>query len=103
MTPAALPLVVRRLWPQRVRTRLAVFYAVLFLLAGVVLLALTYTLASAVLLPRSAPPPKLLTPQEGALLGLCKPLPTSPSLLAKCNHLIDSVGAGPNASSCARR
>lgn len=97
MTPAALPLVVRRLWPQRVRTRLAVFYAVLFLLAGVVLLALTYTLASAVLLPRSAPPPKLLTPQEGALLGLCKPLPTSPSLLAKCNHLIDSVGAGPKA------
>jgi hypothetical protein len=60
---------------QAVRTRLAVFYAVLFLLLGVVLLALTYTLAAAVLLPRPAPPPKLLTPQERALLGLCKPCP----------------------------
>jgi signal transduction histidine kinase len=97
MTPPALPVIVRRLWPQRVRTRLAVFYAVLFLLAGVVLLALTYTLAAAVLLPGPAPPPKLLTPQERALLGLCKPLPTSPSLLAKCNHLIDTLGAGPKA------
>ena len=50
----------RRLWPRRVRTRLAVFYAVLFLLAGAVLLALTYTLAAAVLLPGPGPPPKLL-------------------------------------------
>ena len=41
MTPASLSVAVRRLWPRRMRTRLAVFYAVLFLLAGVVLLALT--------------------------------------------------------------
>ncbi len=95
MTPVALTVAVRRLWPRRVRTRLAVFYALLFLLAGVVLLALTYTLAAAVLLPGPAPPSKLLSPQERALLGLCKPVPTSPSLLAKCNHLIDIVGAGP--------
>jgi len=93
MTPVALTDAVRRLWPRRVRTRLAVFYAVLFLLAGVVLLALTYTLASAVLLPRSAPSPKL-TPQTTTMMGLCKPLPTSPSLLAQCNHLIDRLGAG---------
>ncbi|MGP0049820.1 MAG: sensor histidine kinase [Solirubrobacteraceae bacterium] len=92
-----LTVAVRRLWPQRVRTRLAVFYAVLFLLAGVMLLALTYTVAAAVLLPGPASPPKLLTAQETALLGLCKPLPTSVSLLAKCNHLIDIVGAGPKA------
>jgi signal transduction histidine kinase len=78
------------------RARLAVFYAILFLLAGVVLVALTYALAAAVLLPSAAPPPKLLTTQERALLGLCKPLPTSPLLLAKCKHLID-VGAGPQA------
>ncbi len=95
MTPVALTVAVRRLWPRRVRTRLAVFYAVLFLLAGMVLLALTYTLAAAVLLPGPAPPPKLLTPQDRTLFGLCKPLPTSPSLLAKCHHLIDVVGAGP--------
>ncbi len=61
------------------------------------LLALTYTLAAAVLLPRPAPPPKLLAPQERALLGLCKPLPTSPSLIAKCNHVIEIAGAGPKA------
>ena len=79
------------------RTRLAVFYAVLFLLAGVLLLALTYSLAAALLLPGPAPAPKPLTPQESELLALCKPLPTSPSLLAKCNHLIDIVGAGPKA------
>ena len=77
------------------RTRLAVFYAILFLLAGVVLLALTYTLAAAVLLPRPPPTPKLLAPQDRALLGLCKPLPTSRPLLSKCNHLIEIVGAGP--------
>ena len=97
MRPAALIVAVRRLWPRRVRTRLAVFYAVLFLLAGAVLLALTYTLAAAVLLPGPGPAPKLLSPQERALLGVCKPPPTSPSLLAKCNHLIDIVGARPKA------
>jgi signal transduction histidine kinase len=96
MMPAALTAAVRRLSPRRMRARLAVFYAVLFLLAGVVLLALTYTLAAAVLLPGRAPPPKLLAPDR-ALFGLCKPLPTSPSLLAKCDHLIGIVGAGPKA------
>ena len=89
-----LTVAVRRLWPRRVRTRLAVFYTVLFLLVGVMLLAVTYALAAAVLLPGSSPLPKLLKPQDRALLGLCKPLPTAPSLLAKCNHLINIVGAG---------
>jgi signal transduction histidine kinase len=79
------------------RARLAVFYAILFLLAGVVLLALTYTLAAAVLLPGPAPPVKTLTQPEKALLPLCKPLPTTPSLLARCNRLIDVVGGGPKA------
>jgi len=97
MTPARLSVVVRRLWPRRMRARLAVFYSIAFLLAGVVLLALTYTLAAAVLLPKATPPTKALTAQEQALLPLCKPLPTSPSLLAKCNHLIDIVGGGPKA------
>ena len=76
------------------RARLAVFYGILFLLAGIVLLALTYTLAAAVLLPSAAPSTKLLSPQNEALLGVCKPLPTAPALLAKCNHLIDIVGGG---------
>jgi signal transduction histidine kinase len=76
------------------RTRLAVFYAVLFLLAGVVLLAVSYALMVSVLLPTPRPP-KLLSPQEQALLGLCKPPSGSASLLAKCNRLVDVVGAGP--------
>jgi signal transduction histidine kinase len=79
------------------RARLAVFYAILFLLAGVVLLALTYTVAAAVLVPGPAPASKSPTPQEKALLPVCKPLPTSSPLLAKCNHLIDIAGVDPTA------
>jgi signal transduction histidine kinase len=94
MTLAGLSVAVRRLWPRRMRTRLAVFYALLFLLAGVVLLVLCYALVVSVLLPATATPPKLLPPQDKELLGLCKPLPTSASLLARCNHLIGVVGGG---------
>jgi signal transduction histidine kinase len=97
MTAGAVLVGVRRLWPRRMRTRLAVFYAVLFLLAGVVLLALSYALMVSVLLPAPSPPPKLLTPQQQALVGVCKPLPSSASLLAKCNHLIGAIGAGSQA------
>jgi signal transduction histidine kinase len=86
-----------RVWPRRMRTRLAVFYALLFLLAGVVLLALSYALMTSVLLPAPAPPARPLSPQDESLMALCKPLPTSPSLLAQCQHLIDAVGAGSQA------
>jgi signal transduction histidine kinase len=79
------------------RARLSVFYALLFLLAGVVLLALTYVLVAAVVLPPAAPAPKLLSPQDRTLLGICKPPPTAPVLAAKCNRLIAVVGAGPKA------
>ena len=96
MSATPRPTIVRRLWPRRMRTRLAVFYALLFLVAGVVLLALSYTLLASVLLPAAGPLPKL-TPQEQSLLGLCKPLPTSASLLAQCNHLIDISGGGVKA------
>ncbi|MBV9802965.1 MAG: HAMP domain-containing histidine kinase [Solirubrobacterales bacterium] len=78
------------------RTRLAVFYAVLFLLAGVVLLAVSYALMVSVLLP-AVPRPKPLTPQEQSVLAVCKPLPTSPSLLAQCKHLISIVGGAVQA------
>ncbi|MGZ4196156.1 MAG: sensor histidine kinase [Solirubrobacteraceae bacterium] len=94
MRPAALSTVGRRLWPRRMRTRLAVFYALLFLLAGIVLLALTYALVASVLLPAPPPLPKQLTPREAALLPLCKPLPTARSLLAQCNRLIYGLGPG---------
>jgi signal transduction histidine kinase len=84
-------------WPRRMRTRLAVSYAVVFLLAGAVLLAVSYGLSAKFLVPAAGRAPKLLTSQESSLLGLCKPLPASRTLLAKCNHLIDVVGAGPKA------
>jgi signal transduction histidine kinase len=96
MKPRPRSATMRRIWPRRMRTRLAVFYALLFLLAGLALLALSYALMTSLLLP-SAPPTRLLTPQKQALLGVCKPLPTSPSLLARCNHLIGIVGGGVSA------
>ena len=96
MTSAA-PTFVRRLWPRRMRTRLAVFYALLFFVVGAALLALTYGLSARFLVPRAAPPTRLLTPQEESLLGVCKPLPTSRTLLAECKHLIAVIGAGPSA------
>jgi signal transduction histidine kinase len=95
MTTRAFANAARRLWPQRLRTRLAVFYTVLVLLVGVALLALTYVLAAKLLLPTSTPLPKHLTAQENALLGLCKPAPTSGPLVTKCAHFLDVIGAGP--------
>ncbi|MGH2859688.1 MAG: sensor histidine kinase [Solirubrobacteraceae bacterium] len=92
MTRAGLSVAVRRLWPRRMRTRLAVFYSLLFLLAGVVLLALTYTLAAKVLIPAPAPV-KAIPPREAQLLGLCKPSPTAPALIAECKRLL--AGTGP--------
>ena len=90
----ALSTTARRLWPRRMRTRLAVFYAVLFLLAGAALLALTYTLAAAVLVPAARAPEKAIMATQLAQLGRCKPLPTTPVLDAKCNHLINIIGGG---------
>jgi signal transduction histidine kinase len=94
MTPAGPSVVVRRFWPQRVRTRLAIVYAVLFLLAGAALLAVTYTLVAAVLLPAPATLSKTISPREEQLLGLCKPLPTAPSLLNECRRAIAAAGGG---------
>ncbi len=90
----ALSTTARRLWPRRMRTRLAVFYAVLFLLAGAALLALTYTLAAAVLVPAARAPEKAITATQLAQLGRCKLAPTTPVLDAKCNHLINILGGG---------
>ncbi|MDE3132516.1 MAG: HAMP domain-containing histidine kinase [Acidobacteriota bacterium] len=81
------PRVARRLWPRRLRTRLAAFYSLLFFSAGIGLVALAYTLAIN-LVPATGPPLRRLTPAERALLPLCKPLPTTEKLLAQCQHLI---------------
>ena len=44
MNTRALLRPLRRLWPQKVRTRLTLIYAALFFVAGLALLALTYGL-----------------------------------------------------------
>ena len=101
MTTAGLSGVVRRLWPRRMRVRLAVMYAVLFLLAGTAVLALTYTLAAHVLLPAPTTPAKAITPREGQLLAFCKQsyrpgMPTmSASLSERCNRAFAALGPGP--------
>jgi signal transduction histidine kinase len=101
MTPADLSAVVRRLWPRRVRARLAVLYAVLFLLAGAALLALTYLLVANVLLPAAVGTTKTIPPRIGELLGLCKRRQLSgqpamsASLVERCNHAIAAAGLGP--------
>ncbi len=95
MTPPALS-ALGRLWPRRVRARLAVVYTVLFLLAGTVLLALTYALVVHVLLPAADTTPKTIPPRYAQLLRLCKPLPTSATLLQECKRAIAATGPGPN-------
>jgi signal transduction histidine kinase len=77
-----------RLWPRRMRTRLAVMYSLLFLLAGIVLLALTDALVVNVLLP--APTPGKAFPP--GLASLCKPPPTAPALARACKRAIAASG-----------
>lgn len=91
-TPTAL---MRRLWPQRLRTRLAAFYSLLFLAAGLGLVALAYTLAMS-LFPATGAPISRLTSAERALLPLCKPLPTTKKLIAQCQHLLGLANPSVN-------
>jgi signal transduction histidine kinase len=71
MTLSAVAGVTRRLWPRRVRARLAVLYAALFLLAGSALLALTYTLLAG-RLPAPASTSKSVAARSGELAVVCK-------------------------------
>jgi signal transduction histidine kinase len=96
MRPQGPSAVVRRLWPQRLRTRLAVFYSLLFLSAGLGLMALAYTLAINVLVPTRGPRLGRLTSAEQAALRLCKPTPGSKTLLAECQHLLGLIGPTQN-------
>jgi signal transduction histidine kinase len=70
MTPAGAAFL-RRLWPRRVRTRLALLYALLFLVAGSGLLALTYTLLAS-RLPAPATTSKSVAIHNGQLATICK-------------------------------
>jgi signal transduction histidine kinase len=95
MTALSIPAAVTRLWPRRLRTRLALFYALLVFVAGVALLALIYALATKLLLPAPQPPHlNRLTSQERDILRLCKPSPTSQPLLTECKHVLAVLGRG---------
>ncbi|HWE59896.1 MAG TPA: HAMP domain-containing sensor histidine kinase [Solirubrobacteraceae bacterium] len=96
MTPHLSANALRRFWPQRLRTRLAVFYSLLFLAAGLGLVALAYTLADNLLVPTVGPKLQRLTPSQQAVLRLCKPQPSSKKLLAQCQHLITLVSPSRN-------
>ncbi len=94
-----MPAALRSLWPRRVRVRLALLYALLFLLAGSALLTLTYALlASRLPKPPPAAKPVALNPQ---LLALCKEGKLGgPQVLEKCKS---AFAAGARAGSQSQR
>jgi signal transduction histidine kinase len=103
MSRQSIPAAVRGLWPRRVRARLALLYAVLFLLAGLSLLGLTYALLAS-RLPNPPPAAKAAkqvpSPQ---LLALCKQGKLGgpgPQLLEKCKK---AFAAGAHAGSQSQR
>jgi signal transduction histidine kinase len=87
---------VGRLWPRRIRVRLALLYAVLFLLAGSALLALTYALLAS-RLPKPPPVAQQAVPPNPQLLALCKEGKLGgPQVLEKCKR---AFAAGARAGS----
>jgi signal transduction histidine kinase len=77
---------VRRLWPQKVRTRLTLIYAALFFVAGSALLGLTYGLVASSLHVQP-PPATTVSPQKlDTLYGRCKPGPGKTANKAACRE-----------------
>jgi signal transduction histidine kinase len=75
---------VRRLWPQKVRTRLTLIYAMLFFAAGSALLGLTYGLVASSLSARPAAAATTSTQELSTLIHECKP----ESYMVKGKHLV---------------
>ena len=114
MNVPALPRPVRRLWPQKVRTRLTLLYAALFFAAGLALLAITYgILASS--LPTSPPASLTTSSQESNLLhqacktagyvskGKGQPPVAVPRDLGQCKQAEAAIYAGTAAGMQAQR
>jgi signal transduction histidine kinase len=105
---------VRRLWPQKVRTRLTLLYAMLFFAAGTVLLGLTYGLVATSL---PAQPPAATTGLSSQELNFlnreCKPpsraekgmspSPISKSRVRECKQAKAAYDAGAVSGSQAQR
>ncbi len=100
---------VRKLWPQKVRTRLTLIYAALFFASGSALLGLTYGLVASSL-PTQPPAGSMVTSQELSKLTQCKlalgqaksrPIPTS--LQDRCSQAEEAYSAGTVAGLQAQR
>jgi signal transduction histidine kinase len=104
---------VRRLWPQKVRTRLTLIYAALFFAAGSALLGLTYGLVASSLSARPAAATTGLSSQELNFLNReCKPPGPAekgngpspvPTNLAECKQAKAAYSAGTAAGLEAQR
>ena len=99
----------RRLWPQKVRTRLTLLYAVLFFAAGLVLLALTYGMVAASLPTEPSVSPRA-TSQDLSKMSECKHelsspkgKPISASVLAGCKQAERAYSVGTSAGLQAQR
>ena len=88
----------QRCWPQRIRIRLALIYAGLFLVAGSALLGLTYGLVASSL-PVSSGAPQLSNQQE-KLAAACKQPHPDPGTLYACKQ---AFSAGATAGSKSQR
>jgi signal transduction histidine kinase len=95
----------RRIWPQKVRTRLALLYAALFLVSGSALLGLTYGLVAASL---PAPSPAAQSGsgfdsnQLAKLKVACRQPHPDPGTILACKRAF-SAGAGAGAASVRER
>ena len=100
----------RRLWPQKVRTRLTLIYAMLFFVAGSALLGLTYGLVASSLPARPSAAATGRSSQELNFVShKCNPagatgkLPLPESLVAVCKQAKAAYAAGTAAGSEAQR
>jgi signal transduction histidine kinase len=86
--------VTRRLWPQKIRTRLALLYAALFLASGSVLLGLTYGLVAANVPDKPPGPRNGFTQQQLAKLSIACKLPhPDAGTVAACKSAFTDGGA----------
>jgi signal transduction histidine kinase len=93
----------RRMWPQKVRTRLTLLYATLFFAAGSLLLGLTYGLVAASLPTQPSVSPRA-TSQDLSKLNQCKQelssasdKPPPASLVAGCRQAEEAYSVGTSA------
>ena len=128
MTARPLPRWLRRCWPQKVRTRLTLLYAALFLAGGSALLGLTYGLVASSL-PVNPKPSAIAVMTRASFIKLCKqprPPPAGAvkigttkvpehrpepkrvakvpnSLQARCKEAYSAYAAGASAGSTSQR